>query len=188
MRIDNFRSFGEILESFATSKENPFLYKYQLAESFMRQVAFKLGKLEKFGAWIIIKVLIIHNKMSVYSGFATRHLECFYDQLVSKALELISEKILAFYNGCKSTMISRCQYRANWWAAVCKEDVENTSHIDKVRGVEIFGATYFISVRPLGGLSEEELQWRGKRLHKHLVNVYDEPERNLWHWVREHLS
>jgi hypothetical protein len=39
--------------------------------------------------------------MSVYSGFATRQLECFYDQLVNKALQLLSSKLLSFYNGCK---------------------------------------------------------------------------------------
>jgi len=39
--------------------------------------------------------------MSVYSGFATRQLELFYDQLLNKALELLSHKLLAFYNGCK---------------------------------------------------------------------------------------
>jgi hypothetical protein len=39
--------------------------------------------------------------MSVYSGFATRQLELFYDQLLNKALELLSHKLLAFYNSCK---------------------------------------------------------------------------------------
>jgi hypothetical protein len=40
--------------------------------------------------------------MSVYSGFATRQLELFYDQLLNKALELLSHKLLSFYNGCKA--------------------------------------------------------------------------------------
>jgi hypothetical protein len=50
MRVDNLSSFDEIVQQFKHFEGNPFLYKYQLAESFMRQVAFKLGKLEKFGA------------------------------------------------------------------------------------------------------------------------------------------
>jgi hypothetical protein len=44
--------------------------------------------------------------MSVYSGFATRQLELFYDQLVTKALELISEKLLSFYNGCNERLLN----------------------------------------------------------------------------------
>ena len=39
---------------------------------------------------------------AVYSGFATRQLELFYDQLLNKALELLSHKLLSFYNGCKA--------------------------------------------------------------------------------------
>jgi hypothetical protein len=53
MRIDNLTSYDEICKAFSNEVEfegNPFLYKYQLAESFMRQLTFKLGKLEKFGA------------------------------------------------------------------------------------------------------------------------------------------
>ena len=51
MRIDHFTSYKEIIDTLQTTPAgNPFIYKYQLAESFMRQVAFKLGKLEKFGA------------------------------------------------------------------------------------------------------------------------------------------
>jgi len=47
--------------------------------------------------------------MSVYSGFATRQLEVFYDQLVTKALELIAEKLLSFYNGCKVNELIKCR-------------------------------------------------------------------------------
>jgi hypothetical protein len=50
MRIDKFESMREIVEAFSSGTGNPLIYKYQLAETFMRQVAFKLGKLEKFGA------------------------------------------------------------------------------------------------------------------------------------------
>ena len=50
MRIDKFDSMREIVEAFSSGTGNPLIYKYQLAETFMRQVAFKLGKLEKFGA------------------------------------------------------------------------------------------------------------------------------------------
>lgn len=49
-RIDHFKSFEEIQKAIEEDKGNPFIYKYQLAESFMKQVAFKLGKMEKFGA------------------------------------------------------------------------------------------------------------------------------------------
>ncbi|TNV80174.1 hypothetical protein FGO68_gene10961 [Halteria grandinella] len=49
MRIDHFKELKEIFESVGQGK-NEFLYKYQLAESFMKQVAFKMGKMEKFGA------------------------------------------------------------------------------------------------------------------------------------------
>lgn len=49
MRIDHFKGLNEIIESVGEGK-NEFLYKYQLAESFMKQVAFKMGKMEKFGA------------------------------------------------------------------------------------------------------------------------------------------
>ena len=48
IRKDKFKTLAEILS--ASVEANPFVYKYQLAESFMRQVAFKLGRLEKFGA------------------------------------------------------------------------------------------------------------------------------------------
>ena len=50
MRIDRFQSYEEIQKALAQDQGNPFLYNYQLAESFMKQVAFKLGKMEKFGA------------------------------------------------------------------------------------------------------------------------------------------
>ena len=52
MRIDKFVNYQEIRKAFGEKEYegNPLIYKYQLAESFMRQVAFKLGKLEKFGA------------------------------------------------------------------------------------------------------------------------------------------
>jgi len=50
MRIDGFNSVQEITDALAKANGNPFLYNYQLAETFMRQVAFKLGKMEKFGA------------------------------------------------------------------------------------------------------------------------------------------
>eukprot|EP00347_Sterkiella_histriomuscorum_P020265 403338465 len=39
--------------------------------------------------------------MSVYSGFATRQYETFYDQLTVKLIELLTEKILNMYNGRK---------------------------------------------------------------------------------------
>lgn len=37
--------------------------------------------------------------MSVYSGFATRKLETFYDNLIEKLVEILSEKIMNNYNG-----------------------------------------------------------------------------------------
>jgi len=57
--------------------------------------------------------------MSVYSGFATRQLEVFYDQLVTKALELISEKLLSFYNGCNNRLLN--PVRIIGWAPVFEE-------------------------------------------------------------------
>ena len=36
--------------------------------------------------------------MSVYSGFATRQQETFYNRLIEKALELMSDKLIMFFN------------------------------------------------------------------------------------------
>ena len=49
-RLDKYESFSQIQSDLQTLEGNPFVYKYQLADTFMRNVAFKLGKLEKFGA------------------------------------------------------------------------------------------------------------------------------------------
>jgi hypothetical protein len=39
--------------------------------------------------------------MSVYSGFATRQQETFYDRLLEKLIEILCEKIMNIYNGRK---------------------------------------------------------------------------------------
>eukprot|EP00347_Sterkiella_histriomuscorum_P007323 403349390 len=49
-RLDKYESLDQIQKELDTAEANPFVYKYQLADTFMRNIAFKLGKLEKFGA------------------------------------------------------------------------------------------------------------------------------------------
>jgi hypothetical protein len=39
--------------------------------------------------------------MSIYSGFGTRQQETFYNKLIEKVLEVLSDKILKFYQGRK---------------------------------------------------------------------------------------
>lgn len=54
MRIDHFNGYQEIMETLKNDDKNHFIYKYALADTFIKQVAFKIGKLEKFGSWLII--------------------------------------------------------------------------------------------------------------------------------------
>ncbi|CDW81654.1 UNKNOWN [Stylonychia lemnae] len=49
-RRDKFENLEQIQSELKTELGNPFFQKYQLADTFMRNIAFKLGKLEKFGA------------------------------------------------------------------------------------------------------------------------------------------
>ena len=39
--------------------------------------------------------------MSIYSGFSTRQQETFYDKLTFKLVELVQEKLVGQYQGCK---------------------------------------------------------------------------------------
>jgi hypothetical protein len=43
--------------------------------------------------------------MSVYSGFATRQQENFYDKLLEKVVFVLAEKILMFYQGSTQLLI-----------------------------------------------------------------------------------
>jgi hypothetical protein len=43
--------------------------------------------------------------MSVYSGFATRQQENFYDKLLEKVVFVLAEKILMFYQGSNQLLI-----------------------------------------------------------------------------------
>ena len=43
--------------------------------------------------------------MSIYSGFATRQQENFYDKLIFKLIELMQQKIVGQYMGCKYQFI-----------------------------------------------------------------------------------
>ena len=37
--------------------------------------------------------------MSVYSGFATRQQESFYNKLIEKTLKLLTQRVIVFYKG-----------------------------------------------------------------------------------------
>ena len=50
MRIDQYHAFQEIVRDLKEVEGNTFVYKYQLADTVMKMIAFKMGKLEKFGA------------------------------------------------------------------------------------------------------------------------------------------
>lgn len=49
-RVDSFKDMGEVMGNLANMKSNVFMNAFQLMDSFMRGVGFKLGKVAKFGA------------------------------------------------------------------------------------------------------------------------------------------
>ena len=60
--------------------------------------------------------------MSIYSGFATRQQEGFYDKLIEKALEILCDRVLKIYAGGIYALSLANLFR-NWgWQDVCEED------------------------------------------------------------------
>ena len=49
--------------------------------------------------------------MSVYSGFATRQQESFYNKVVLKLLQIMQDKMIRNYNGGTSSPLYSCPFR-----------------------------------------------------------------------------
>jgi len=54
--------------------------------------------------------------MSIYSGFATRQLETFYNSLTSKLVELLTEKTELLFTHCKSLHLETDDHSDIEWA------------------------------------------------------------------------